>query len=137
MLPSCLVASGSKDKNIRIWNVTSGKSRVLDHDKQVKALVSLSNGLLASGDSGGYITLWDLTSFSSVRSWKAHSDGGVRSLAFDCGKKMLLSGGDDRLVKMWDSRMWDSFEKYAKSSCPWSSRCSISRLGLDFYLCFI
>ena len=58
-----LLASGSVDRTIRLWDVTSGEClRILQgHSNYVRSLVFTPDGrTLASGGDDGTIKLWDM-----------------------------------------------------------------------------
>jgi WD40 repeat protein len=69
----------------------------------VRALSFRPDGrLLASGDNGALIHLWDMTLSSNiVKTLTGHADR-VLSLAFHPARNFLASGGGDRTVRLWD-----------------------------------
>ncbi|MGZ3633961.1 MAG: WD40 repeat domain-containing protein [Parachlamydiaceae bacterium] len=54
------LASGSKDKTIKLWDPVSGamKHTLTGHTNGVNALVQLADGTLASGSGDKTIKLW-------------------------------------------------------------------------------
>ena len=62
-----LLASGSDDNTIKIWEVTNGKLKYTfdqtngGHSNLVNLLESLENGYLASASADGEIKIWDIT----------------------------------------------------------------------------
>jgi WD40 repeat protein len=108
MLPSGILASGSKDKTIKIWNVT--KSAVLNtltsHSDSINALTVVNNRYLASGSLDKTIKLWDLTTFVKVKSWTTSRWlSYVSYLAYDKELDVLASGHFNMIgqVFLWDS----------------------------------
>ncbi|XP_075217570.1 DDB1- and CUL4-associated factor 13 [Lycorma delicatula] len=73
-----------------------GVSCIVKHPK------SLS--VLASGSYDGEVRLWDLSQRSCMRSLQAH-EGYVRGLVFTPDGSKLLTIGDDKTIKMWDTEM--------------------------------
>ena len=64
MFPGGLLASGSADRSIRLWDVKvcAETARLEGGDHPVSALALLADGRLASGCSDGTIRIWDATS---------------------------------------------------------------------------
>jgi WD40 repeat protein len=123
LLPNGLLASGSKDGEIMIWNVTK-KSPLyipIGHITWIRALTVINNEYLASCSRDKTIKLWSLVTYDEVRSWKA-SDHKLLSLAFNPKLNVLVSGGDDNKIKVWDSRLWTNITTksglfFSKYSC--------------------
>ena len=63
------IASGSVDKTIRLWNISTGSLlSTINVSANVYSLKVLPNGLLASGDSLKLVRLWTILSTSGNRS---------------------------------------------------------------------
>src|SRR5438132_7399056 len=73
-----------------------------DNDGAVLALAFDSQGkVLASGDAGGAVKLWDLAGETLLASLREHSRA-VRALAFSPDGQHLVSGSRDGTVQVWD-----------------------------------
>jgi WD40 repeat protein len=54
-----LLASGSNDGFVKIWNLSNGKLRnTLKHANQVRKLIALNDSLLASASWDNTIKIW-------------------------------------------------------------------------------
>lgn len=70
---------------------------------------SLSNELY-SGDEDGKIIVWNLQNGKPVYVWKAHQ-AAVTQLFFDYEQYILISGGKDKTIRVWDlPKTWNSEE---------------------------
>lgn len=104
---SNLVATGSLDKTIRLWDLSrpqpSENHVVLKgHAGGVMALaVSPDGRLLASGGADRTVQLWDLRDPKKSATLGSH-DGEVTSLRFSSDARLLASGGDDRTARVWN-----------------------------------
>jgi len=99
-----LLASGSWDNTIKLWDVANGSEvRTLSgHSAIVHGIAFSPNGkLLASGSEDVTIKLWDVASGAELRTLRGHSNW-VNSIVFSPDGKLLASGGWDSVIKLWD-----------------------------------
>ncbi|KAK3939569.1 TAF5-like protein [Diplogelasinospora grovesii] len=98
-------ASDETDKSIRMWSVITGNCvRVFTgHTEYISALECAPNGkILASADTGGNIYLWDIDKGARIKRCRGHGKGGIPSLNFSAESNVLVSGGLDGTVRLWD-----------------------------------
>lgn len=98
-------ASGSADRSVRMWDVQRGTAVRLftGHMGNVTALCASRSGKsLASADDRGELIIWDLASGRLVKRMRGHGRGGVWSLAWSVESTVLVSGGADGTVRVWD-----------------------------------
>jgi WD40 repeat protein len=72
------LVTGSKDAQIRIWNIAENKNISLiglltDHGEEIVELIELSNGFLLSGDIKGKIIIYDINKFKQIKSFFIYS----------------------------------------------------------------
>ena len=102
--PRSLIASGSADRTVRLWNAeTFEPGPVLrGHQDFVTALAFAADGrMLASGDLAGTVRIWSTTTRRAQRSIRAHK-GGITAIAYSPDAHWLATAGRDGLVKLWD-----------------------------------
>jgi WD40 repeat protein len=100
-----MLASGSSDKTIKLWDVASGRElRTLSgHADSVWSITFSPDGkALASGGDDATIKLWDSASGRVLRTLSGHTDR-VQSIVFSPDGKVLASGGWDKTIKLWDT----------------------------------
>ena len=93
------------DKTVRVWSVINGKeARIFTgHTGNVTAIACAPNGhVFASGDDKGEIMLWDLRTGRRTKILKGHQKGGIWSLDWSVESSVLVSGGADKTVRVWD-----------------------------------
>jgi WD40 repeat protein len=109
-LGSGYIASGSGDKNIRLWNVSpsieEGKELVREmkgHAGSVICLCVFSDGTtLASGSHDSTIRLWDTSTGSCLKILAGHS-GYVNCLTVLSDGITVASGSYDHTIRLWGS----------------------------------
>ncbi|KAL8282623.1 hypothetical protein RB597_010042 [Gaeumannomyces tritici] len=98
-------ASDEQDKSIRMWSVQTGSCvRVFTgHADYISAIEVAPNGkILASADAGGNIFFWDIAKGARIKRCRGHGKGGIPSISFSVESNVLVSGGLDGTVRLWD-----------------------------------
>lgn len=103
---STVLASGSKDNTVRIWDVDTATEIYTceRHTDIVNAVAINHNGsIVASGSDDTTIILWDVTTGLPISTLYGHTHG-IQSLAFSSDGKTLVScaGAEDPTIRLWD-----------------------------------
>ncbi|MBN2306249.1 MAG: TIR domain-containing protein [Anaerolineae bacterium] len=101
-----LVASGSEDKNVRLWYTTHRKriKMMIGHEKAVNAVAfSPSGSFLASGSDDKSVRLWHVGKRYGITALYGHS-GGVTAVAYGLREMLLASASEDGTVRLWDAK---------------------------------
>jgi WD40 repeat protein len=109
-----LVASGSADNTVRLWDAATGRElrRLAGHTNYVRAVAFGPDGeTLASGSNDGSVRLWNVTTGEQKRTLEGL--GGVASLAFTPGGQMLAVGTTENLVRLFDAAAGGELHKEA------------------------
>jgi general transcriptional corepressor TUP1 len=103
------VASGASDMTVRLWDIETGTNTLIISAEYGVSSVAISpdNRLVAAGldslrDLG--IRVWDTKTGRLVHSFggpDGHKDN-VWSVAFSSNGRELVSGSEDRTIKMWE-----------------------------------
>lgn len=102
---SAYVFTGSCDRTVRMWAVTTGNPvrMFTGHAGNITALSCSNDGrFLASGDDQGGISIWDLANAKLSKKMLGHGKGGIWSLSWSAESSVLVSGGADHTVRIWD-----------------------------------
>ena len=99
-----LVASGSKDDSLRLWDAVTGEElrTFLGHGDDVLAVAFSPDGdLLASGGRDDTVRIWSVRTGDEIDQLDGHAYA-VTSLAFSADGTSLLSGSEDHTAIAWD-----------------------------------
>lgn len=102
---SAYVFTASCDHTVRMWAVTTGNAvrMFTGHTGKITALACSKDGkLLASADNQGAILVWDLAPGRLLKRMRGHGKGGIWSLSWSAESTVLVSGGADCTVRVWD-----------------------------------
>jgi RND family efflux transporter MFP subunit len=116
-----IVASGSNDGIINLWDVATGKNTAT-FPKQVEPVISLVVGsggkMLATAGPSGTIQLWDVDAGKVTATIQGHNSKGRLALSFSPDGKTLASGGHDNAVKLWSTATGDNVATFAMHRQP-------------------
>ncbi|KAF2760839.1 WD40 repeat-like protein [Pseudovirgaria hyperparasitica] len=100
------VFTASCDKTVRMWHISSGSCLRLftGHTSAITAIACSPDGkVLATADDTGSIILWDLAKGRRKKRMRGHAKGGIWSLSWSVESTVLVSGGADGTVRVWDA----------------------------------
>jgi WD40 repeat protein len=100
-----MLASGSADKTVKLWDTTTGKEikTLTGHTDWVNSVSFSSDGkMLASGSADKTVKLWDTSTGKEIKTLTGHTNE-VRGISFSPDGKMLASASVDSRVKLWDT----------------------------------
>jgi transcription initiation factor TFIID subunit 5 len=96
------------DKNVRMWDIMKGTAvRMFSgHTGNITAMECSPDGhTLATSDDQGAIFLWDLHAGQLKKRMRGHGKGGVWSLSWSVESSVVVSGGADNTVRVWDANV--------------------------------
>lgn len=122
-----VLASGSSDKTIRLWENGQEIGILRGHESRVWDLSSTKNGeFLASCSADATLRIWDLKT-NQCRSCYSHPND-LYTVSFHPGDSHLVTGGYDKLVRLLDLENGKIIKEFEGHKLSISSVC-LSPMG--------
>ncbi|QLG70623.1 hypothetical protein HG535_0A05640 [Zygotorulaspora mrakii] len=101
----CYLFTGSSDKTCRMWDVATGDSVRLFLGLTAPVIstkVSPDGRWLSTGSEDGVINVWDIGTGKRLKQMRGHGKNAIYSLSYSKEGNVLVSGGADHSVRVWD-----------------------------------
>ena len=104
-----IIASGSDDDTINIWNAQTGEllSTLEGHKRRVNSVKIAPDGYtVISGSDDRTVRIWNAQTGELLRTLEGHG-GGVNSVAIALDGRTVVSGSSDNNILVWDWINWE------------------------------
>lgn len=121
-----IIASGSMDKKVRLWDATTGNHLITlnDHKTMVEVVTFSTDGdTLVSSSGNGTIRLWD-TATGTVKSTFNEDTDQTFSIAFSVDGNTLATGSVGGEIHLWDIAT-EKLKKNAQRTYWKCYKCSV------------
>ncbi|RNA02788.1 serine threonine kinase [Brachionus plicatilis] len=95
------IASGSKDKTIKIWNIRYSEyiKTLKGHTDCVRCLLSINQNTLASGSWDATIKIWNIQNSECIKTLTGHTNSVLCLLSID---QNTIVSGSYNTIKIWN-----------------------------------
>ena len=101
------IASGSKDKTLRLWNTDTGQpvgAPLTGHTESVNSVAFSPDGhRIVSGSKDKTLRLWNTDTGQPVGAPLTGHTESVNSVAFSPDGHRIVSGSDDKTLRLWNT----------------------------------
>ena len=120
------VATAGEDRRVKVWDLVSGRELLTlsGHTAAVTCIAFSSDGSsLASGSKtpDSTVKLWSLSTGTLTLTLPGHSPVNVNSIAFTPDGRGLISAGNDRQIRIWNTKTGQMVNKLTGHSAEVAS----------------
>ena len=122
------VVTGHDDGTIRLWDLDTGSTiNLRQHDNTVSCLLVAelrkNEDFVLSGSYDGYVGVWDLRRNRNIKPhlvtmFEAHPDCEIFCIKHDVGKNIIITGGNDCIIKVWNALSYEPMGEHRGHAEP-------------------